>query len=344
MKRVLLAKPFQLEITDAPIPRPKRGEVQVKVTNCGICGSDPTIFKGDHPFCPPPVVMGHEFSGIIGALGEGVDDIKVGTRVTVLPHLTCGKCEMCRQHRSNLCAEVKCIGGQADGAHTEYVCLGREMVFPIPDNMSLDDAAMMEPACVGYHGARRAMLKPDDVVLVFGAGAIGNFAMQSCKAIGCKTVLIADYDSWRLNLAESLGADAAIDLNKETVCAAEKRVLGESRRIDVFFDCVGGGGGVLDAIIDCARRDARIVVIGVQSESVTVRKLPYIVEHELAIFGSNMYDESDYREMLNHMGNGKVGTKGMITHRFTLDRIRNAFDFVVGRKEPFFKVMLDIGG
>lgn len=342
MKRVMLVKPFQMEFQDAPMPMPGPGEVQVKVTNCGICGSDPTIFKGEHPFCPAPVVMGHEFSGVVSALGEGVDDIRPGTRVTVLPHLTCGSCAMCAEHRSNLCEEVKCIGGQSDGAHAEYVVLGRGMVFPIPDAMSLDDAAMMEPACVGYHGAKRAKLGPDDVVLVFGAGAIGNFAMQSCKAIGCRKVLIADYDPWRLELAKNLGADEIIDLNRESIQDAEKRLLGGPRRIDVFFDCVGGGGSVLSTIIDVARRDTRIVVVGVQKDGVVVKSLPFIVEHELNIFGSNMYDEADYREMLAHMGAGRVRTKGMVTHRFPFGRIMEAFDFVVGRKEPFFKVMLDM--
>lgn len=342
MKRVLLTKPFHMEYQEVDVPAPNKGDVQVRVTHCGICGSDPTIFRGEHPFCPAPVVMGHEFSGIVSALGEGVKDIEVGTRVTVLPHLTCGHCKMCEQRHSNLCEEVKCIGGQADGAHAEYICLGREMVFPIPDAMSLEDAAMMEPACVGYHGAKRANLKPDNVALVFGAGAIGNFAMQSCKAIGCAKVIIADFDPWRLDLARQLGADATVDLSKESIRNAEIRIMGGSRKIDVFFDSVGGGGEVLSAIIDIARRNTRIVVVGVQSTNVVVKSLPFIVEHELNIFGSNMYDEFDYHEMLAHIGSGRIRTQGMVTHYFRFSEISEAFGFVTAKKEPFFKVMLNM--
>jgi L-iditol 2-dehydrogenase len=338
----MLVEPQKILIQHVEIPHPGKGEVQIQVKRCGVCGSDLTIFKGLHPFCPPPVVMGHEFSGIVSELGEGVDDIPLGQRVTVLPHLTCGSCDMCLQKRSNLCEEVKCIGGQSNGAQAEYVCLGREMVYAIPDSMTIEDAAMVEPACVGYHGSKRSGLKPEDVVLILGAGPIGMFTMQGCKAQGCKTVLIADYDEWRLGLAMRLGADETINLRKETLEAAQDRILGGPRKIDVFFDCVGGKGDVLDTIISIARRATKIVVIGVQSDGCLVQRLPLIVEHELTIMGSNMYDAQDYCEMLDLMGKGIVRTTGMVTHRVKFEDIVKVFDFATNRKESFYKVMIQM--
>jgi L-iditol 2-dehydrogenase len=286
--------------------------------------------------------MGHEFSGKISMLGTGVDNIDVGQRVTVLPHLTCGHCTFCKLKKSNLCEEVKCIGGQANGAHADYICLKQDMVYPIPDTMSLEDAAMVEPACVGYHGSGLPELKGDDIVLVFGSGPIGVFAMQGCKARGCREVIVADYDQWRLELAETLGADKTINLQKENIDKGIERILGHSHKVDIFFDCVGGNGNVLSTIISLARRKAKIVVIGVQSDKCYVEKLPYIVEHELTVFGSNMYDSQDYADMLKLMGEGLIKTDGMITHHFKLDDVIKVFDFVVGKKEPFYKVMIEM--
>lgn len=319
MKVARLVKPYNLQFEIRDIPFPNKGQVLLKVIRCGICGSDPTIYKGKHPFCPAPVVMGHEFSGIVVKLGEGVTNLSVGERVTVLPHITCGKCDKCKENRSNLCEKVKCIGGQADGAHCEYIALDQHMVYPITDTMSFESAAMVEPAAVGYHGAVRAEITSDDYVLVFGAGTIGIFAMQACKAKGAKQVYITDMDSERLELALKLGADGIINQKEETLEAGLKRLCGGRLKIDKFFECVGGDGSVLNQIISIARRGTSIVMIGIQSEGCHVEKLPFLGEHELSLLGSNMYDAQDYKEVIRLMGENKIRTEGMITHTFKFE-------------------------
>lgn len=342
MKLARLTEPYKICFETAPIPTPGKRQALVKILRCGICGSDPTTYKGMHPFCPPPVVMGHEFSGVVVETGEDVTRVKEGQRVTVLPHLTCGHCDRCKEHKSNLCEEVKCIGGQADGGHCEYIALDEQMLYPIPDSMSLESAAMVEPAAVGYHGAVRANLTPEDSVLVFGAGTIGIFAMQACKAKGAGKVYITDMDEERLQLALALGADGVINQQKETVEEGLTRLCGDPHNIDKFFECVGGKGTVLDQIISIARRGTTIVMIGIQSEGCHVERLPFIGEHELSLLGSNMYDAQDYEEVIAYMGENRIRTDGMITHTFKFDQLLEAFDLAVEKKEKFMKIMLEM--
>ncbi|MGB6919323.1 MAG: alcohol dehydrogenase catalytic domain-containing protein [Phycisphaerae bacterium] len=342
MLRVTLVKPRQLEIGHADIPRPGPGEILVKVLRVGVCGSDPTIYHGRHPYVTFPVVMGHEFSGTVAALGEGVAGPAVGTRVTVIPHLVCGRCRACREEKYNFCEALRCTGAEADGAHVQFMCMPRKMVLPIPDGMSLDDAAMVEPACVGYHAAKRGEIRPQDKVLIIGAGPIGLFCMQSCKALGVRDVYIADMDSWRLELAATLGADGVIDVSREPLADGLTRLAGGHREIDVFFDCVGEKGKVLDQILSLAHRGTRVVMVGVLQNGYDIPHLPDFVQHELRLSGTTMYVPQDYREMIALMREGKVRTRGMITHTFKLADIKTVFDMIERKSERFFKIMLTV--
>ena len=249
MMRVTLAEPgrFVIDRTDRPSPGP--GEVLLKVRRVGVCGSDLTIYRGKHPYAKKNLVMGHEFSGVIESLGAGVKEPAVGTRVTVIPHVVCGHCGPCSTETFNFCAQLKCMGAEADGAHVQYIAIPARMALPIPDAMSLEDAAMMEPACVGYHGAKRADIKAGDQVLVVGAGPIGIFAQQSCKALGAKAVYVADKDPFRLALALKLGADGVIDVSKESLSEGLTRLAGGRDAVGVYMDCVGETGAVLDQIL-----------------------------------------------------------------------------------------------
>ena len=342
MLRVTLVKPECLEIDHPAIPTPKPGEIMIKVLRCGVCGSDPTIYFGRHPYVKFPVVMGHEFSGTVAALGEGVAGPAVGTRVTVIPHLVCGHCQACRTETYNFCEELRCTGAEADGAHVEYKCMPYEMVLPIPDSMSLDDAAMVEPACVGYHAAKRGEIRGSDNVLIIGAGPIGLFCMQSCKALGAKKVYVADMDPWRLELALKLGADGVINVVQEPLTGGLEIQAGGHKNIDLFFDCVGEKGRVLNQILALARRGARVVVVGVLQNGYEIPLLPDFVQHELRLSGTTMYVPQDYREMISLMGAGKIRTAGMITQYFKLAEIKKVFDLITHKRERFFKIMLTV--
>jgi len=217
----------------------------------------------------------------------------------------------------------------------------KEMVMPIPDTMSMDDAAMVEPACVAYHGAKRGEITDKDNVLIYGAGPIGIFCMQSCKALGARKVYIADIDPWRLELARSLGADETIDLSKTTIDEALGS-CGSVKEIDVFFDCVGGKGQVFDEILRIARRGTRVVIVGVLQNEYNIPHLPDFVQHELRLSGTTMYVPQDYRDMIRFMGDGIIKTTGMITHYYKLEQIKDVFKMIEDRSEKFFKIMITV--
>jgi len=306
----------------------------------GVCGSDPTIYFGRHPYVSYPVIMGHEFSGHVAALGPGAQGPVPGTRVTVIPHLVCGRCPACRDEIYNFCQELRCTGAEADGAHREYITMPAQMVLPIPDSMSLDDAAMVEPASVAYHAARRGEITPRDTALVIGAGPIGNFCMQSVKALGAKKVFIADLDAERLALAAALGADGAINVSGETLEDGLARLCNGSMGVDVFYDCVGEKGRVFNDILRLARRGTRAVIVGVLQNGYDIPLLPDFVQHELRLSGTTMYTPADYRDMIKLMGDGIIRTNGMISHYFNFDQVVEVFGAIARQELKHFKIML----
>jgi L-iditol 2-dehydrogenase len=338
MFRAALEAPERIVVGEADIPEPGENRILVKVERVGVCGSDPTIYFGRHPYVRYPVVMGHEFAGTVAALGVGAKG-EVGARVAVIPHLVCGECEACKNEIYNFCESLRCTGAEADGAHCGYIAMPKEMVLPIPDTMSLDDAAMLEPACVAYHAAKRGEIAPGDTVLVVGAGPIGNFCVQCCKALGAGKVYIADMDEDRLELAASLGADGTIDVKKESLDEGLIRLCGEAKKTNLFFDCVGERGQVLNDIIRTARRGARVVAVGVLQNGYDIPLLPDFVQHELKLSGTTMYTPADYREAIELMGKKIISTRGMITHYFDIKQIVEVFEMIKKREMKFFKIM-----
>lgn len=340
---ITLKKPGILEEGFCKIPEPKKGEVLIKVRRVGLCGSDATIYYGKHPYVSYPLIMGHEFSGEIAALGEGVDNLKTGQRVAVIPHLVCGKCDACRNEIFNFCEELRCTGAEADGAHCQFKVMPSVMAIPIPDNLSLDDAAMIEPASVALHAAKRGEIKKGDTVLIVGAGPIGLFALQSVRVLGASRVFIADIDEKRLELAKALGADGVINPEKEKISEAISRLAGSIKAVDVFFDCVGQKGEILEEIILMAKRGSRIVIVGVLQMNYNIPHLPDFVQHELRLSGTTMYTPVDYREMIGYLSSGRITTRGMITHHFPINDVIKVFkDFVENRKEYYFKIIFTL--
>jgi len=335
MRRILLIEPRRFVIEEVDRPLPGANEVLIRVVCVGVCGSDIAALHGKHPYIRCPIVLGHEFSGVVvkGAA------LAPGTRVAVIPHLVCGSCDACRREDFNLCENLRCIGAQADGAHAEYVVVPAPMVLPIPAQLTLKDAALIEPAAVAWHGVKRASIMKNESVLVVGAGPIGIFAMQSAKVLAAKAVYIADLISDRLSLASSLGADGTIDLSKESLIAGLDRLAGGPKQIAVLMDCVGGRGTVLNQLITLARRGSRIVMIGVLNNEYDIPDLPDFVEHELTFIGTAMYAPRDYREVIKNMTSGHIRTSGMITHFFDFNNIPDAFAMVEAGKEKFFKIM-----
>ncbi len=342
MRKLVLKEPYKLEMIASEIPEPAEDQVRIHVKKIGICGSDPTIYKGLHPYVSYPLVMGHELSGVIEKVGKNVSPDRVGERVAVIPHIVCHECDACKKGIYNFCETLKCTGAEADGAHCDYFCIEAEMAVKIPDEMSLEEAAMVEPACVAYHGAKRGHIEPGETVLVVGAGPIGLFCMQSCFALGAGKVFVADMDKNRLELAKKLGATGTIAVGDENLKEGLTRYLGSEKKVDVFYDCVGEKGIVFNNILEIARRGTRIVVIGVLQNAYNVPLLPDFVQHELSVSGTTMYVPQDYVEMIDLMGKKQIRTEGMVSQHISLEEIPQMLEDIVNRRVQTYKVIVDV--
>ena len=341
MKRVLMTGTNHLAVQVVERARALPGEALVKVMRCGVCGSDSTILHGKHPWAISPLVMGHEFSGVVEEHGAGVCAPPIGTRVAVIPHRVCGKCWACQSQRHNLCEHLRCMGAEADGGHAQYVSVPADMLVGVGGGMSFEQAAMLEPACVGLHAVKRVDVTGKSV-LVIGSGPIGVFTAQCARALGAGKVHVADLDPWRLAIARKAGATATLDLSQAKLEKAAATSGVDIKQTSVFFDCVGLQGQALDEILRVARRGSTVVAVGVRQTRHRLAHLPDLVQHELSLHGTAMYVADDFRQIIQLVLEKKVLTDGLVTHEFGLEQIPDVFQFIDVRKEPVFKIMLRI--
>ena len=202
MIQQVMTAPGEIIFREVPIPKPEAGQVLIKIQRIGICGSDIHVYHGKHPFTSYPVTQGHEVSGEVAALGEGVETFAVGQKVTIEPQVFCGHCHPCTHGKYNLCEELKVMGFQTTGTASQYFAVDASKVTPLPDAMSYEEGAMIEPLAVAVHAVRRAGDVSGQKIAVIGAGPIGNLVAQAAKGMGAAQVMVSDISDYRLRLAE----------------------------------------------------------------------------------------------------------------------------------------------
>jgi len=242
--------PGNMEIRDMPEPTAGPGQVKIQIKYAGICGSDLHIYHSDLPIpLNPPVIIGHEYAGVIAEIGEGVEGLRVGDRVLSDNYEVCGTCHYCREGYKNLCNSRKTFGYWMNGAFAPYTVVPAERIHKIPETVSDISAAMTEPlACVCHAVYDLCRIVSGDLVLVTGPGAIGIMAMQVAKAHGARVILSGmSADAPRLELAKKLGADIVVDIQKENL---EEIVMAESKGYgaDVVLECSGTGAAISNAL------------------------------------------------------------------------------------------------
>ncbi|MHA2288686.1 MAG: zinc-dependent alcohol dehydrogenase, partial [Promethearchaeota archaeon] len=224
MRRIVIPKAYEAILEEVEEPRPGTAEVCLKISYCGICGSDLHVFKGKHPFVPLPATPGHEFSGIISSIGGSVSGFKVGDRVTVEPSLVCGKCYNCKIGRYNICNELRVMGCQGDGAMADYLVVPADKLILIPDNLSLKHATLVEPLAVGVHATNKCGNLLNKNVVIIGAGMIGLSVLICVVKAGAERIIVTDLSDERLELAEKLGSTQIINASKTN---SVEKILGE---------------------------------------------------------------------------------------------------------------------
>ena len=340
MLQAKLVAPEKISLENVEIPTPGENEVLVKVKVCGICGSDIHSYKGKHPFVHPPIVLGHEFSGVIHRVGDGVKNFSSGDRVVVEPNIVCGKCYNCLHGRYNICTNLKVIGCVGyDGAFSEYIVVPENKVLKLPDGISFDDAALVEPLAVAVHAVRKSGQKIGDRVLILGAGTIGLLTLQVANLAGAREVIITDLLSYRLEKAKNLGADKVINPELEDLVELIHKEYGKEG-IDLIYDCVGVDKTISQAI-QIARKGTRIMVVGVPEEKIKI-DLSLIQDRELEIIGSLMYIREDFIEAIDLVQKEKIKADSFVTHHFKLKDIEKAFRLVTEGKEKILKVLIQV--
>lgn len=239
MKAAVFYGKNDLRVTDIEKPSPQKGEVLINVKACGICGTDVHIFNGDGGCFPTPpgTVLGHEFAGVIEAVGEGVTEFSAGDRVCVDPNELCGECYWCKNGIGHFCESMRGIGTGVNGGFAEYCCVPKSQVYKIADDTTFEMAAMAEPVSCCVHGIDMCDISCGDTVAVIGGGMIGMIMLQLAKLSGAGKLIMIEPVAAKRETAKRLGADLCIDPINEDVC----KVLEESGigRISTVIECVG---------------------------------------------------------------------------------------------------------
>ena len=340
MKQAILTKPETIEFSETERPVCGDNEVLIKVSNVGICGSDIHAYYGKHPFMSFPIRLGHEMSGHIEEIGRNVTGFKKGELVTMMPQIFCHECEPCKDGRYNICDTLKVIGCQTSGACCEYFNVDASLVKKIPPQLDARLAATIEPAAVGLHAVRRTGGVKGLNVVVMGAGTIGNVTAQAAMAEGAKSVLITDLSDYRLNFAhEKCGIPHTANTGKMSMQEAVREAFGDEGP-DIFFECVGIGA-TLNQAIECSKKGHDIVIVGVYGTTPQVN-IAWVQDREFRLIGSLMYVEKDFQDTIDYMAAGKINMKPLISKVFPFDEYDKAYKFIEKNRDTSMKILAEM--
>ena len=344
MKAYVYTKPFTIEEQEREIPVPEKGQVRIRVKAVSICGSDTGGFKGTSAMRQAPLVMGHEFSGIVDAFGPdtGNEKAPLGSRVVVYPNIPCGECSDCKAGLPNLCEERFIPGttmpaGGYDGAMADYVVVPVDSLIPLPDSVSFEEGSMFEPTSVALRGAKMLSGIEGKTVAVFGAGPIGLLIVESLKALGAGDVIAGDISSGRLEFAKECGASYVINSKEEDPIEAVMKITnGEGAYAGL--DAVGITVS-MNSLLRMVRNGGQISAVGMGVEKMDGFDYKYVVAHEMKILGSYCYVDEMY-DIVEMLEAKKINLKALITSVVPMKEVGNKMAELVSGKSSDVKVIL----
>lgn len=338
MIQAVMTEPKKIVYREIPIPQAGPDQVLVKIKKIGICGSDIHVYHGMHPYTSYPVTQGHEVSGQIVEVGEYVKDLQVGQRVTIEPQVFCGRCYPCLHGKYNLCEKLKVMGFQTTGTGSEYFAVDSSKVTLLPEGMSFNDGAMIEPLAVTVAAAKKFPVAGAKVCIL-GCGPIGILLAQSCKAMGAAEVMITDISDTRLALAKSVGVDYAVNTMKNDFANALVENFGPDKA-DVIFECAGNDI-TMDQAIQNARKGSMIVLVAVFGKRANV-DLAKLNDSELCLNTSMMYRHDDYVDAIRFVNEGKIQLAPLQTAHFAFADWQKAYEYIDANRETSMKILVDI--
>ncbi|MDR1894706.1 MAG: alcohol dehydrogenase catalytic domain-containing protein [Spirochaetales bacterium] len=320
----------KLAYVDVPEPVVQPYTAKIKIAYSGICGSDYHIVAGyETPGAPRtyPLTLGHEYCGTIAEVGEGVTNVKVGDRVTALVTVNyCGKCLSCLKGEFYKCAHVQNMGYECDGSMTDYIVVPSAGIFKLPDSVSFEEAAQIEPACVAGNAVLvKADLKPNDTVVVMGAGPIGLLILQFAKLQGAKVIVIdLSTETKKLALAKQFGADYILENDKcDAITEVRKLTLG--RGVDYLFECTAVEGCINQASL-MVRARGKFIELGITPpEGTSFKFFLLLVMQGIDVLCSFGHLPSMWEKVIELLAEKKINTKDLVTHKFKYTQFEEAF-------------------
>ncbi|TXT56124.1 MAG: Sorbitol dehydrogenase [Candidatus Thorarchaeota archaeon] len=320
-----------IELREVEEPRPGRNEVLIEVKAAGICGTDLHI-KQDHSFYTPPVVLGHEYSGVVIETGSDVSEVQVGDRVVSPATAYCGQCYQCKTGHMNRCtAKNKRILGVslANGGFAKFLTAPEYIIHQVPEDVPMDEAALAEPtACVVHGVVEMSPITVGDVVVIQGPGPMGLLSVQVAKAMGAGKVVVTGMssDQWRMDIAMKTGADLTIDIQKDSDPVQTVKDETDGLGADVVIEASGAGPARRQAL-DFVKVAGHVALLGVQGKP-TELNLDLMIEKELTMTGTWGTLPSSWATTLRLMGSGKLNLEPLITHRLSLDEWEKGFELM----------------
>ena len=342
MRQVVLTAPKQIEFREVAAPEAgnlKSDEVLLRILRIGICGSEIHSYHGQHPATFYPVVQGHEYSAEVVAVGSAVRKVKPGDRVTGRPQLVCGECNPCKRGQYNVCSNLRVEAFQADGVAQDYFVIPEERVVALPEGMSPDYGAMVEPTAVAAHATSRPRALEGRNVVVSGAGTIGNLVAQFARARGAKRVVITDVSDYRLSKARECGIERTLNVAREPLDGKIAELFGDEG-YQVAFECAGVESSVR-SLMATVEKGGDVVIVGVRAKDPAVSMF-HLGEHELNLIGSMMYRHEDYLKAVEEISAGRIRLAPLVSNRFPLEKYREAYEFIDANRETCMKVLIDL--
>jgi len=337
MRALVFDGPGKLEFKELPAPEIEADEVLIRTSYAAVCGTDAHMLDGAFP-AKTGIVMGHEASGVVEALGGRVTHLEPGQRVVVSPIIVCGRCKPCRSGRYNICQHRKHLGIEADGVIADFFKLPGYSVYPAPEGLDPKEAALVEPAAVGYHAVCRAAPTPSETVVIIGDGPIGLFMLESVVAFGSQRIILSGHRKRRLDLALELGADRIVRPPEEDLRAV---VMEETAGAgaDLIIEAAGRPETIGESV-HLARSAGRLMVVGIPSGEIPFDFVD-LVRREIDLLTS---DASLYATELPHELVAKriLDARPLITHTFPFEESIDAIRASKGKDA--IKVLIEIDG
>jgi (R,R)-butanediol dehydrogenase/meso-butanediol dehydrogenase/diacetyl reductase len=351
MRAAVFHGPKDIRLEDVAEPDVREGTVKVKVDWCGICGTDLHEYLAGPIFIPPagsphpitgetmPLTLGHEFAGEVVEVGDAPNGVQVGDRVAIEPVFRCGECAACRRGATNLCEKLGFYGLMGGGGGmSEYAVVPNYMIHKLPEGLTSEQGALVEPIAVGLRAVRRAGIEPGQSALVFGGGPIGAVTVQCLKAVGAGQIIVAEVAEARKRKALEIGADAVIDPTEEDVAERVKALTG-GEGAEHSFDAAGIQE-TLQTALHATRKGGTVTIISIWEGPVELNPND-IVLSELKVLGTICYTPEDFADTIAMLKDGTISTEGIITERIALsDVVAGGFDELVEHKDRHVKILV----